>query len=164
MRRGLESHDAPGDTNVDLSILKNTVGYMVRIVQLQVFQAFYEEFRERGLTTGIYSALVAIDANPGIKQGTLGNAMVVKRSNMTKLINHMVLADLVERRISVADKRAMDLYLTAHGRRTLADVQHDALAHDRAVTANLSAQERRAFLNILNKLSTDLSRRGRAEF
>jgi DNA-binding MarR family transcriptional regulator len=144
---------------LDLSSLHDTTGFMVRIVQLQIFQAFFDVFSARGLTTGSYTALVAIRDNPGIQQGDLADCLLIKRSNMTKLISGLEAQGLVERRGSSIDKRAVDLYLTSAGEAVLASVFEEARQHDRDVTRALSPPERERLLNYLTRISADLRER-----
>jgi len=141
---------------VDLSVLAHTTGFMIRIAQLLLFQAFYDQFKTRGLSTGVYSALVIIGANPGIKQGALGHAMLVKRPNMTKLVSSLVQRDLVERKIAASDRRAISLFLTAKGKKFLAQVQDEARRCDAHATKALSARERQTLLQLLDKLARNL--------
>ena len=76
---------------------------MVIDTLFRLFQLFLDAFSHRGITTGVYTALVAIRDNPGIQQGVLADCMLIKRSNMTKLINYLEARELVERRASPSD-------------------------------------------------------------
>lgn len=146
-------------STLDLTTLHATTGFMIRIVQLQMFQAFFEMFSARGLTTGSYTALVAIRDNPGIQQGVLADCMLIKRSNMTKLINSLEARDLVERRVSASDKRAIDLHLTQKGAAVLAQAVDAVTQHNIDVTRALSPVERERLLDYLNRISDDLRTR-----
>ncbi len=148
---------------LDLTSLHATTGFMIRIVQLQIFQSFFETFNGRGLTTGAYTALVAIRDNAGIQQGVLADCMLIKRSNMTKLINSLEASDLVERRVSASDKRAIDLYLTLRGKAVLAQVFDAVGQHDLDVTRALSPIERERLLDYLKRISQDLRARRKFE-
>jgi DNA-binding MarR family transcriptional regulator len=150
-------------TALDLTALHATTGFIIRIVQLQIFQSFFETFSGRGLTTGAFSALVAIRDNPGIQQGVLADCMLIKRSNMTKLINSLEARNLVERRVSANDKRAIDLHLTASGKAALAQVFEAVEQHDLDVTRALSLVERQRLLDYLNRISQDLRARRKFE-
>lgn len=148
---------------LDLSRLHNMTGFLVRIVQLQIFQHFFETFSGRGVTTGGYTALVAIHDNPGIQQGVLADCLLIKRSNMTKLINSLEARGLVERRVSLSDKRAVDLHVSPKGETLLGQIENDVARHDRDVTRALSSAERAQLLGYLSRISKDLRARGRIE-
>jgi DNA-binding MarR family transcriptional regulator len=143
--------DAP-----DTTALGDMAGFMIRVVQVQLFEAFYARFGDRGLTTGSFTALVAIRDNPGIRQGVLARTMMVKRSNMTKLIQSMERAGLVARRTPSDDRRSIELELTKSGRRLIDAVFDEAIDHDRETTAALSVRERKVLMGLLGKLSDHL--------
>jgi DNA-binding MarR family transcriptional regulator len=88
--------------------------------------------------------------------------MLIKRSNMTKLINSLEAQGLVERRASSVDKRAVDLYLTSKGKTALAQVFDAARQHDLDTTRALSPAERERLLDYLTRISADL--RARRQF
>lgn len=158
-----EPESAEAVNGLDLASLHRTAGFMIRIVQLQIFQAFYESFSARGVSTGAYTALVAIHDNPGIQQGVLADCMLIKRSNMTKLVNGLEAQGFVERRGSAVDKRAIDLHLTQKGEALLASVVDEAVAHDLDTMRALSSAEREKLLDYLGRISADLRSRRKFE-
>ena len=151
------------EKTTETSALESMLGFVIRVVQVQLFEAFYAQFGSRGLTTGAFTALVAIRDNPGIRQGVLARTMMVKRSNMTKLIQSMERAGLIERRIPTYDKRSVELDLTKSGRRLIDSVFDEAIAHDRTTTAALSVHERNVLIGLLGKLSDHLRHRIRSD-
>lgn len=145
-----------GGAHPDMSTMEGMAGYMIRIVQIQMFQAFFDQFKPKGLSAGVFSALVAIRDNPGIKQGVLGTAMLIKRANMTKLISGLQKRGLVERRVPENDRRAIELHLTRKGSDMLGDVFLEAYEHDHATLNCLSAEEKKQFFAMLGRISADL--------
>ncbi|MGH6981955.1 MAG: MarR family winged helix-turn-helix transcriptional regulator, partial [Stellaceae bacterium] len=77
--------------------LAESVGFLVRIVQLQSFQLFYRRFENSGLSIGALSTLGAIHASPGIRHGVLADALMIKRPNFTKVINGLEADGLIVR-------------------------------------------------------------------
>jgi DNA-binding MarR family transcriptional regulator len=154
----------PAATNgdaLDMTPLSGMVGFMVRVVQQQIFQEFYEALGKEGMTTGTFSALSLIRANPGVRQGVLANAMMVKRSNMTKLVQRLEAAGLIVRRADDGDARSVNLDLTVKGRRLIDKVAPRLAAFNLEVTRALSVHERQILLALLGKLSEDWhTRRG----
>lgn len=143
-----------------MSVLGATMGFMVRVVQVQIFQAYYERFGKSGLTTGEFSALAAIRENPGVRQGALASAMMIKRSNMTKLVQSLERDGLIVRRAAEDDARSVNLDLTVKGHRTIEAALPDIEAFNRDVTNALSAPERQVLLGLLGKLHENLSVKG----
>jgi DNA-binding MarR family transcriptional regulator len=154
------SEAAERDPPLKMEVLGATMGFMVRVVQVQIFQAYYERFGKTGLTTGEFSALAAIRENPGVRQGALASAMMIKRSNMTKLVQSLEREGLILRRAAEDDARSVNLELTVKGRRALDKVLPDIEAFNRDVTQALSAPERQVLLGLLGKLSENLHGRG----
>lgn len=142
-----------------MEVLGATMGFMVRVVQVQIFQAYYERFGKGKLTTGEFSALAAIRENPGVRQGALASAMMVKRSNMTKLVQSLERNGLIARRAAADDARSVNLDLTVKGHRTIESVLPGIEAFNREVTSALSAPERQVLLGLLGKLHESLGKK-----
>lgn len=140
----------------DLTQMAGSVGFIIRIVQLQLFQAFYQDFEGRGLSLGAMTTLSAIRANPGIRHGVLADALLIKRPNFTKVINRLERAGLIERHAPHSDKRATALYLTVKGRRKIDALSDMVRQHDERMTASLEPGEREALLELLRKMSSHL--------
>ncbi len=147
--------DTPTE-RLSMNVLGATMGFMVRVVQVQILQAYYERFGKSGLTTGEFSALAAIRENPGVRQGALASAMMIKRSNMTKLVQSLERGGLIARRAAADDARSVNLELTVKGHRALESVLPDIEAFNREVTQALSVPERQVLLGLLGKLSESL--------
>jgi DNA-binding MarR family transcriptional regulator len=161
-RSSLHKQVAPGPArnqaeSPDLSGLTCLVGFMVRIVQLRVFQKYYENSALiRDLTPGALSVLIAIRDNPGIRHGVLADLLVVRRPNMTKSIDSLTRSGLIERRASAADGRSIALFITPKGRRLLDRVTDLSLAHDENTTKVLTKAERAELLRLLRKTADGL--------
>lgn len=143
-----------------MDVLGATMGFMVRVVQVQIFQAYYQRFGKDGMTTGEFSALAAIRENPGVRQGTLAKAMMVKRSNMTKLVQKLEREGLILRRAAQDDARSVRLELTVKGHRAIEAALPDIEGFNREITQALSAPERQVLLGLLGKLNESLRTKG----
>lgn len=139
-----------------MDVLGDTVGFMVRVVQVQIFQAYYERFGKSGPTTGKFSALAAIRENPGVRQGALASAMMIKRSNMTKLVQSLEREQLIVRRTAEDDARSVTLDLTVKGHRLIESVLPDVEGFNREIMGALSAPERQMLLGLLGKMNESL--------
>src|SRR5262245_42086113 len=82
-----EATSDANEANLDLSIHYNIVAFMLRVTQVRLFQLYYKRDRmaRHRLSTGGFTALLAIRQNPGIRRGTLADVMATQRPNMTKL-------------------------------------------------------------------------------
>jgi DNA-binding MarR family transcriptional regulator len=133
--------------------LTGLAGFMLRLAQLQLFESFYRDFGERGITPGQTGILVAIGENPGVRQGVLADALNIKWSNMAKIVRLFEGEGLIERRVPARDRRAVELRLTEKGRATIAETVPQLTISDRAATAALTARERDTLLKLLAKLA-----------
>ena len=143
--------------DLDLSALRATFGFTVRMAQLRLYERFHRQlWRRHHLHPGAFAALVAIGANPGVRPGQLADALAVKRPNMTKLLDALARGGWVERRGQAGDGRGVALHLTARGERRIARVMREVRAVDRASTSVLSSRERAVALAVLDKIATGL--------
>ncbi|HTY70619.1 MAG TPA: MarR family transcriptional regulator [Alphaproteobacteria bacterium] len=143
--------DAVAAAEVDLSVLQQTVGFHVHMFDVTQYQKFYERFGERAFTPAIISTMAVIRQNPGIRHGALSDALMIQRPNMTSLLNELEREGYVSRRPSQTDKRSVAIYLTDRGERAVARMLESILTLDRAMTAGLTAPERKALLALLQK-------------
>lgn len=141
-----------GESAIRLGPLERMVGFMIRVVQVQIFRQYYEDFRFASTTTGELSLLLALSLNPGIRQGALGDAMRIKRSNMTKIVQSLHAEGYIRRESNGEDRRSVALYLTAKGVSAVERLQQEALDHDGRATAALNPTERKELLRLLCKL------------
>lgn len=148
-----DEEPAPPSRALDLSELNGLIGFLIRFVQLNLFQEFFERFQLTGLSPGEYSTLVAARANPGAKQGEIAAALMIKRSNMTKLVNGLESRKLISRSATKEDKRAVKLNVTAKGRQLIQSIQLEVREHDQATVNALSIPEQHMLLGLLGKIA-----------
>jgi DNA-binding MarR family transcriptional regulator len=149
---------AAAGAHADLSALGGSVGFMVRLVQLQSFQLFYRKFEQGGPSLGALSTLGAISANPGIRHGVLADALMIKRPNFTKVINRLEEDGLITREAPERDKRATALYPTRKGVRLLEERFATIRRYQETMVSALSPEEQETLLLLLRKLSKHLKK------
>jgi DNA-binding MarR family transcriptional regulator len=130
--------------------LPQLLGYRLRLAQQAVFRDFAESVH--GLSPGRVGLLVYIDANPGVTQSRLAEAVRRDRSTMVGVLDDLESRALIERRRG-ADRRTNGLWLTRAGRTLLTRAVRDIAAHERRIAARLSAAERRLLLDLLGKIA-----------
>jgi DNA-binding MarR family transcriptional regulator len=142
---------APPD--VRLGRLTHSLGYRLRRAQLRIFDAFAAAASDDGITPSQYAVLLLIEANPGIKQTDLAEALDLDRSTMVRLVDRCVEAKLVRRGASKLDRRAAPPVLTARGR-ALVDRLEPAVARLEAAASQLSPGERETLLGLLARIES----------
>lgn len=152
-RRGAgKAEEAVQPGELDLGMLTELSGYLVRRAQLAIWQDFLRGFAGTGITPAQFSALVVIGANPGVIQTVLANALAIERSAMVPLIDHLEELGLAIRVPSASDRRSRALHLTARGAAVLRDLERLVREHEARVTAALTPAEHEALLALLRKM------------
>jgi len=138
---------------IDYGGLDNYLGYALKRAQLAAFDAFSRATSGFEITPPRFTALVILEANPGITQSVLGEVLGTARSGAMLLTNWLVARGLAQRRHRPDDARAWGLYLTRRGRALVGTLRRRVLLHDRRFGARLTPVEQRQFLRLLAKLA-----------
>jgi DNA-binding MarR family transcriptional regulator len=131
-------------------LLPTLLGYRLRLAQQAVFRDFASSVAE--LSPGRVGILLLLEANPGVTQSRLAQAVSLDRSTMVGVVDMLESRRLIERRRG-EDRRTNGLWLTDEGRALVGRLKRRIQAHERRVAARLSAQERAQLLALLEKLS-----------
>jgi len=132
--------------------LSGLIGYRLRRAQQELFRDFAASIPD--LSPGRAGLLLLIEANPGVTQSRLAQAMALDRSTMVGVLDALEARGWLERRKG-RDRRTNGLWLTRAGRVLLARVKRRIAAHEARVTARLSSSERARLLVLLSKLCPD---------
>jgi DNA-binding MarR family transcriptional regulator len=131
-------------------LLPNLLGYRLRLAQQAVFRDFASSVAE--LSPGRVGILLLLEANPGVAQGRLAQAVSLERSTMVGVVDVLENRGLIERRRG-DDRRTNGLWLTAQGRVLVARLKRRIQLHERRVAARLTAEERAQLIGLLEKLT-----------
>lgn len=134
---------------VDLDGLTSHLGYLIRRTQIWVFQDFIRTLASVDIRPAQYSVLTVIDANPGLTQVALSNALGIERARLVHLLNGLESRLFVERRPSKNDRRSHALHLTAKGRSALAGIKALAQEHERHFAERVGRKNHRTLLRLL---------------
>lgn len=139
---------------VEYGVLDELAGYALRRAQIRMTEAFDARLGPEGITTQRFSALVLIDANPGLKQTELAAIMGIARSGALAIVDALTAQDLIERRPAPGDARAQALHLTAYGQERLPEIVRMVRAHDRDLTESFSPEEIVTLRGLLARIRT----------
>jgi DNA-binding MarR family transcriptional regulator len=131
-------------------LLPGLLGYRLRLAQQAVFRDFGESVSD--LAPGRVGILLLIDANPGVTQSRLAQAVGLDRSTLVGVLHGLEARGLVERRRG-EDRRTNGLLLTRAGRGLVEGLKRRIRTHERRVAARLSTEERTQLLALLEKLA-----------
>ena len=130
-------------------VLAGLLGYRLRVAQQAVFRDFAREIPEA--SPGRAGILLLIDANPGVTQSRLAQAVGIDRSTLVGVLHALQARELVERRRG-EDRRTNGLWLTRPGRTLVTSLKQRIRVHERRVAAGLTPAERAQLLQLLEKL------------
>lgn len=139
--------------------LSSLVGYHLR----RASGAFALDFREAVGGTGMRQVLVGVlavvEANPGVKQGTVGALLGIKPANMVSLINELIDQGLIERVVTPDDRRAFALSITSAGVAILTECLGRISEHEERMLDPLTPDERATLLALLARIEAPAARR-----
>jgi DNA-binding MarR family transcriptional regulator len=93
-------------------------------------------------------------SDQGLKMGALADALVISRGGLTKLVDRLVKAGLLERAFCAEDRRVSYAVLTDSGREMFAEMQPVVVGELRTVFAtSLSSRQAQALSDSLAKVS-----------
>ena len=103
-----------------------------------------------------YQTLAAVVRGDQQNQLALATYLGIDRTVMTYLIDDLVTAGLVERRLTPADRRQRKIVATARGVTTLRDLQRQVREAEDRLLETLDDSERQAFRTLLSRIACDV--------
>lgn len=126
-------------------------------------RAFDERARGIGVTRPQWQVLTMLARHEGINQGGLAELLDVEPITLCRMVDRLQEAGMVKRRADPADRRAWRLFLTERANGLLNELRPLALnLFDEAMTG-LSAPEREALHEMLERVRVNLARRPATE-
>ena len=140
--------------HIDFDILDTLLGFYVRTVNLLVSQDLDAHTEALNLAggTGKISTILMVDSNPGLRPSVLAHFIRKDRSAMTKLLWQMEHAGYLEQRISPAERRARELYLTRKGKDLAKRLRLVIKKQDDDFFAILRKEEKSTLTRVLRKV------------
>lgn len=141
--------DASG---LDMSRLERSTGFMVRLAQLRIYDAFHGAMSAHGLTPTRYSLLAVLHDNPDLRPGQISEALRVKPSNMATLLAQFEAEGLIARQAGTVERRTVLVRLTPAGDALFAEIAAKVAALEDDSVAMLSPIERVLLHSLLARL------------
>ena len=128
-------------------------------------ESFYEQLKNHGLSATEWRVLAALSDHDGVKMTELADLVLFKQPTLTKAIDRMERAELVERRTPATDRRRTLVHLTERGRRIATPMLQRAQRHGASIERLLGegkSRELKAALALLINRLGDLPHEPRA--
>lgn len=153
VRAPASAEAARSGQSLSFGLLPQVLGYHLRRTQVAIFRHFSRTVgAEMDITPGLLGMLQVIEANPGLAQSRLAEAMEVDRSAIVKVVDRLEGRGLIAREASPHDKRSRSLRLTTAGMSALQRMKMLMQRHEDEFTAELSEEERRQLIELLARL------------
>jgi DNA-binding MarR family transcriptional regulator len=117
------------------------LAYLLARASHLVSRQFHAQLKPRGMAVPVWRVLSSLSDGDGLPVTELAKITLFKQPTLTKLIDRMVKAGLVERRASERDRRKVLVFITPKGRSAVADLLIRAKQHERDVLAGYSNAE-----------------------
>ena len=142
---------AAADASPDLH-LDGFIGYNLKRADILVQDDFRRAVEDEGLSTRTFSALSIVVQYPNITQAEVARMLGVDRSGMVALTDTLQARGYLIRHASPHDRRVQALMPTNAGESACARTRRKVQAHEEALFADFSKDERALLVTLLRKL------------
>ena len=138
------------DGPIEIGELEDSFGFLIRMTQVRVFEAFFNGVGKHELKPGEYSVLWLISLNSNVRQGEVARRLSIKPAHMTKVIQRLESRGFLTRHIPDNDRRSVHLKLTEDGQQFV-DKYKQAYFTYYEMENSLSADEMAQLKKLLQK-------------
>jgi DNA-binding MarR family transcriptional regulator len=139
--------------------MSETIGFLLNDTARLFRRAFYARARGSGITALQWRLVTYLIRHDGIRQGPLAELIEVEPITLSRMVDRLVEAGLVERRADPTDRRAWLLHLTPRARAMIQSKSHLVEQLTEEATEGLSAAERDQLIALVERVRANLSRR-----
>lgn len=142
--------------------LRRSPGPLIRRVHQIGVSIFADEFKEQDITPLQFSILWTLLSHSGIDQVSLAQYVALDRTTCSNIVSRLEEKGCIRREVDPDNKRAKLVYITEEGRDLFESVEHLMGNVSKKMLNPLSSEERKTFLNLLQKLAESNNELSRA--
>lgn len=139
--------------------MSETIGFLLNDTARLFRRSFNARTKDSGITALQWRLITYLKRHEGIRQGPLAELIEVEPITLSRMVDRLVEAGLVERHADPADRRAWQLYLTPRAGELLSGMRPIADALTAEAMEGLSAAEIDQLLGLVERVRINLSRR-----
>ena len=139
--------------------MNETIGFLLNDSARLFRRAFNARTKDSGITALQWRLISYLKRQEGIRQGPLAELIEVEPITLSRMVDRLVEADLVERRADPTDRRAWRLYLTPRAGDLLRTMRRTAEALNDEAAEGLTPAEREQLAALVERVRANLSRR-----
>jgi len=156
LAQSVNSTGKDGGNQLDLGVLRNLLGFNIRAADVAIQQVMGKTIGTPKISYPQFSVLIVVEANPGVSQVAIGDALEMDRTTTMKFVDILQNQGWLVRKRSKEDRRRYELHLTKEGTAFVNKVRSKVLEKEKKVTAGLTEKEARSLNRLLMKLSVSL--------
>ena len=138
----------------DVSELKTHIGYQLRVISNVVSHSFAKKLSEYDVTVAEWVILREMySSEKTTSPGSVAELTGLTRGAVSKLIDRLLIKELVTRAEASGDRRFQDIKLTAIAFKLVPKLAKIADENDEQFFSILTLSERKAFMSTLEKLA-----------
>lgn len=138
--------------------MSESVAFLIADASRLFRRAFDARARDLGVTGQQWRVLVTLFRNPGINQGAAAELLEVEPITLSRMVDRLQDARLVERRPDPGDRRAWLLHLTDAAVPLIDQIRDIANEILESALDGMSADERTRFSDLADRFRANLSR------
>ena len=139
--------------------MNETIGFLLNDSARLYRRAFNARTKASGITALQWRLITYLKRHEGIRQGPLADLIEVEPITLSRMLDRLAEAGLVERRADPTDRRAWRLYLTPRAADLLLSIRRTADVLNDEATEGLTAAEREQLAALVERGRANLSRR-----
>ncbi len=139
--------------------MNETIGFLLNDTARLFRRAFNARTRDSGITALQWRLITYLKRHESIRQGPLADLIEVEPITLSRMVDRLAEAGLVERHADPTDRRAWQLYLTPRAHALLGDMRRTTDTLTEEATEGLSAAERDQLIALVGRVRCNLSRR-----
>lgn len=142
-------------STIELDIAKKVI-LNIMYTQNVINDKFSELLKPNDLSSEQYNVLRILRGQKGTPANmcVIQDRMIAKSSNTTRLIDKLLLKDLVTRNICPNNRRKMEISITEKGLQLLTELDPKVIQHEQLFAANLDSEELAQLNTFLEKYRT----------
>lgn len=138
--------------------MQETIGFLIYDSSRLFRRVLNERTRDKGVTGLQWRMLASLARNEGINQGGLAQLLEVEPITLSRMVDRLTEAGLIERRADPNDRRAWKLYLTAEAQPLVGTMRAQAMELNEHALEGFSADERESLRHLLERMRENLTR------
>jgi len=131
------------------------IAFLLAQIGAHAGELFAERLKPLKLIPAEAGILRILASSEGISQQALAQMLGMYPSRLVGVIDAMERSKLVERRVSVGDRRIFEIHLTPRGKEKLAAVSRVAQEHKELICHSLTVPEQETLSDLLTKIAED---------